>query len=281
MRYLTASRTASMAAWKQPAGVEAATIGSGLSPWRPYSAISRSAASVLVGMPVEGPARCTSITTSGSSIATARPTVSALRSMPGPLVAVTPRWPENAAPSAMFTAAISSSAWIGAHAEAPVARERVQQLGGRGDRVARVEQAEPGAHAGGDQAHRQRARAVDVAVGAGRRRGGLHLVVHGQQLGGLAEVVARAEGGQVGVAHRRVVGELLLDPVDRRLGGPAVHPRHEAEREQVLRARGVARADALDPLGGAHRSCSSSARGTPGSRRASRPRAGPSRSPPS
>ena len=61
-------------------------------------------------MPVDGPARWTSITTSGSSSATARPIVSAFRSIPGPLVAVTPRWPPNAAPSAMLAAAISSSA---------------------------------------------------------------------------------------------------------------------------------------------------------------------------
>ena len=92
--------------------MDAAITGSGDSPWRPYSAIIRSAASVLVGMPVEGPARWTSTTTSGSSYATASPIVSAFRSMPGPLVAVTPRCPEKAAPSAMFTAAISSSAWI-------------------------------------------------------------------------------------------------------------------------------------------------------------------------
>ena len=45
--------------------------------------------------PVEGPARCTSITTSGSSSIAARPIVSAFRSIPGPLVAVTPRWPPN------------------------------------------------------------------------------------------------------------------------------------------------------------------------------------------
>ena len=61
-------------------------------------------------MPVEGPARCTSMITIGSSSATASPIVSALRSMPGPLVAVTPSWPPNDAPSAMFAAAISSSA---------------------------------------------------------------------------------------------------------------------------------------------------------------------------
>ena len=49
-------RAASMAQSKQSEGVDAAITGSGDSPWRPYSAISRSAASVLVGMPVEGPA---------------------------------------------------------------------------------------------------------------------------------------------------------------------------------------------------------------------------------
>ena len=41
---------------------------------------------------------------------TARPSVSDFRSRPGPLVPVTARWPANAAPSAMFAAAISSSA---------------------------------------------------------------------------------------------------------------------------------------------------------------------------
>ena len=46
----------------------------------------------------------------GSSMITASPSVSAFRSMPGPLVPVTARWPANAAPSAMFAAAISSSA---------------------------------------------------------------------------------------------------------------------------------------------------------------------------
>jgi hypothetical protein len=55
-------RAASIAAWKQSAGVLAATTGSGDSPWPAVQAISRSAASVLVGMPVEGPARWMSTT---------------------------------------------------------------------------------------------------------------------------------------------------------------------------------------------------------------------------
>ena len=60
--------------------------GSGDSPWRPYSACSRSDCSVLVGMPVDGPARWTSMITIGSSSITARPIVSVLRSRPGPRV---------------------------------------------------------------------------------------------------------------------------------------------------------------------------------------------------
>ena len=97
---------------KHSEGVEADTIGSGDSPWRPYIASRRSACSVFVGIPVEGPARCTSTMIIGSSMITASPIVSAFRSTPGPLVPVTASWPLKAAPNAMFAAAISSSAWI-------------------------------------------------------------------------------------------------------------------------------------------------------------------------
>ena len=112
MRWWTAIRAASYAASKHCPGVAAATTGSGDSPWRPWIAISRSDCSVLVGIPVDGPARCTSITTIGSSSVIASPIVSVFRSIPGPLVAVTPSAPPNAAPSAIPAAAISSSAWI-------------------------------------------------------------------------------------------------------------------------------------------------------------------------
>ena len=59
-------------------------IGSGASPLRPNIACSRSACSVLVGSPVDGPPRCTSTTSSGSSSATASPIVSLFSEMPGP-----------------------------------------------------------------------------------------------------------------------------------------------------------------------------------------------------
>ena len=62
-------------------------------------------------MPVDGPARWMSVTTSGSSTASARPTVSALRFIPGPLVVVMAIDPPKAAPSAAPMPAISSSAW--------------------------------------------------------------------------------------------------------------------------------------------------------------------------
>src|SRR5208283_2293834 len=96
---------------KQSPGVEAAMIGTGDSPWRPYIDCSRSVCSGLVGIPVEGPARCTSQITIGSSVLTARPTASALRFIPGPEVDVIAIAPPKAAPIEEHTPAISSSAW--------------------------------------------------------------------------------------------------------------------------------------------------------------------------
>ena len=68
VRYFSAIRAASMAASKQSPGERGATTGTGASPLRPNMACSRSDCSVLVGRPVEGPPRCTSTMTSGSSI---------------------------------------------------------------------------------------------------------------------------------------------------------------------------------------------------------------------
>src|SRR5215471_13416049 len=111
VRYLTAILTASSAIEKQSPGVAGASTATGDSPFLPYSAISKSACAVFVGMPVDGPARWMSQTISGSSTAAASPTVSAFRHMPGPEVLVTPSAPPNAAPSAAPTPLISSSAW--------------------------------------------------------------------------------------------------------------------------------------------------------------------------
>ncbi len=106
-----AIRAASRAASKQSPGDCGATIGTGASPLRPNIACSRSACSVLVGSPVDGPPRCTSITSSGSSVITASPMVSDFSAMPGPEVVVTPSEPTNDAPRAAPMPAISSSAW--------------------------------------------------------------------------------------------------------------------------------------------------------------------------
>src|SRR3954469_7389967 len=104
-------RAASIAAPKQSPGVAAARTGTGDSELRPKSTSSRSACSGFVGMPVEGPARCTSTITSGNSSATASPTVSDFSTTPGPADVEAPSPPPNDAPRAAPTAAISSSAW--------------------------------------------------------------------------------------------------------------------------------------------------------------------------
>ena len=70
----------------------------------------RSLCSTLVGMPVEGPPRCTSTMISGISAITAQPMASPLRAMPGPEEPVTAQRPPQLAPMAIDTAAISSSA---------------------------------------------------------------------------------------------------------------------------------------------------------------------------
>ena len=71
----------------------------GDSAWRPYMAMRRSAASVLVGSRSRA-SRWMSMTMSGSSRLTAKPSVSPLSARPGPLVVVTPRWPPKLAPGA-------------------------------------------------------------------------------------------------------------------------------------------------------------------------------------
>src|SRR5438046_4443467 len=108
--YLTAMRLASMATQKQSAGVEAASTGMGASEVGPNKACNRSACSVLVGRPVDGPPRWISQMTSGISTATARPIASVFSAMPGPEVVVIASAPAYAAPIDEVIAAISSSA---------------------------------------------------------------------------------------------------------------------------------------------------------------------------
>ena len=109
--YLIAMRLASRATQKQSPGELAASTGTGASELRPKSACRRSACSVFVGRPVDGPPRWMSTITSGSSTMVARPIASVLSAIPGPEVVVIARWPPYAAPMADVIAAISSSAW--------------------------------------------------------------------------------------------------------------------------------------------------------------------------
>src|SRR6202008_2462338 len=70
---------------------------------------------VRVGMPVEGPARCTFMITAGISAKYVRPMNSVISEMPGPEVAVKARAPFQPAPTTMPIEAISSSPWMMAY----------------------------------------------------------------------------------------------------------------------------------------------------------------------
>ena len=238
MRYFSAMRAASMAASKQFAGLYAATMGSGASPWRPYIAMLRSAASVLVGRPVDGPPRWMSTSRSGSSSETARLMVSLFSAHPGPLVVVTPEVAGERRTQRHAGGGDLVLGLHGAHAEVLVLGQLVEDVAGRGDGVAAEEHRQLGQLPGGDEAPRQRDVAGDVGVLAGRQLGGLDLERVVEQLGGLAEGEPGAERGEV--ARLDEVLELALDPLDGRLGRPRVEPRHQPEREEVLRALGVA-----------------------------------------
>ena len=104
-------RAASSAASKQSAGDRGATIGTGASPLRPNIACSRSACSVLVGSPVDGPAALDVDDEQRQLERHPQPDRLRLQRQPGPDVVVTASAPPNAAPSAAPTPAISSSAW--------------------------------------------------------------------------------------------------------------------------------------------------------------------------
>ena len=167
VRYLRAMRAASMAASKQCAGLYG---GDDRHRRLAVAAVHGHAADRLPrswsGRPVDGPPRWMSMISSGSSRLTARPMVSDLSAMPGPLVVVTPRWPPKAAPRAAPMPAISSSA---CSVRTPKflcfdSSWRMSDAGVIGYDA--EEQRQPGQLAGGDEAPRQGGVAVDVGVGA-------------------------------------------------------------------------------------------------------------------
>src|SRR6201985_519499 len=86
---------------------------------------------VRVGMPVEGPARCTFMMTVGTSAKYERPMNSVISEMPGPEVAVKARAPFQDAPITMPIEASSSSPCTMAYFALPVLgswRRRLQWL---------------------------------------------------------------------------------------------------------------------------------------------------------
>src|SRR2546425_13363617 len=76
---------------------------------------------VRVGMPVDGPARCTFMITAGTSAKYDRPINSVISEMPGPEVAVKARAPFHDAPITMPIEASSSSPCTMAYFALPVA----------------------------------------------------------------------------------------------------------------------------------------------------------------
>src|SRR5579864_8855891 len=74
---------------------------------------------VRVGIPVDGPPRCTSKITAGISEKYDRPMNSCISEMPGPEVQVKARAPFQPAPTTMPIEAISSSPWITANLASP------------------------------------------------------------------------------------------------------------------------------------------------------------------
>ena len=73
----------------------------------------------------------------------------------------------------------------------------MQDLRGRGDRIAAVEQRPVGKPRGGQEAERRRLVAGDVAIGPGIELGRLDPVVRVERLGRLAEGIAGLQGARL------------------------------------------------------------------------------------
>ena len=126
--------------------------------------------------------------------------------------------------------------------------ELLEDVGRGGDRVRAEEQRKPRELARGDEAVGQRRVARDLAVRPGRGLRRCDLVRAREVLRRLAVVPARLERLRVRLDDLGTLRELGLDEPERPVGRTVVQPRHEPEREEVLRALGLARRDAVDPL---------------------------------
>src|SRR5207245_1853075 len=88
----------------------------------------RSDCGVRVGMPVDGPPRCTFTMTAGTSAKAASPMNSVISEMPGPEVLVKAREPFQPAPITMPIEASSSSACTMAYLALPVSLSCLSRL---------------------------------------------------------------------------------------------------------------------------------------------------------
>ena len=118
-------------------------------------------------------------------------------------------------------------------------RKRVQDVAGRGDRVATVHELLVRQVSGRDHADGGGFVARDLAVLAGGEPGLGDLVLLVKQLCGLAEVIAGLEGQRVGRGDLRLLAEFLADVLQRRLQRPPVQPVHQTQRVHVLAPVGV------------------------------------------
>src|SRR6267143_2133085 len=190
--YLTAMRLASIATQKQSAGVDAASTGIGASELRPKSACNRSACSVLVGKPVDGPPRWMSQMTSGISTATASPIASVLSAMPGP--------------------------------EVVVCGDFVQNVGCRSDRVTTLKKCQPSFLRCGNKPQSERlipAHASIESWGELRRR---NLVADRKSFRRFAVRIAALQRELVRFHEQRLVLELVRNPANGRLARAVVKP---------------------------------------------------------
>ena len=135
----------------------------------------------------------------------------------------------------------------------------VQNVTGRCDRVAGVEQRLAGQFRSRDQSVGRGLVAGDLAILARPDRGLGHLVMRDEGLGRLAVKVARLQRANIRLGNRRLLAELLLDHSQRRLQRSIVQPVHQPQGEKVLASVRFLQAQA-QPLDGVpsqlgHRHC--------------------------
>ena len=159
MRYFTAIRAASIAASKQPDGVDAATTGTGDSEFRPKSTISRSACSGFVGIPVDGPGALDVDDDERELERHREPDRLRLEHDPGPCRR---RHAERAAERRAERGSRGGDLVLGlerAHAEVLQLGELLEDVGGRRDRVGAEEERQTG-----ELARRRRARTSSAVL---------------------------------------------------------------------------------------------------------------------